>query len=182
MTASDHCLIGTAQCLIIIFPDRGLSRTTTKGRVRRLDLESDTAKSLHCTVRFMDDADLRPALAQALLGPWATMRAAAFDDPEDPPRRGVRLLAHDLVDESPERGDPRGRLAASEDLGPMDVRGGEIGERPPRTYSMLDPAGPSGCRRQRGMDPRAGMDRGLLVSADDMLVRPERLALPAAAA
>src|SRR5664280_933879 len=129
----------------------------------------------------MDDADRWPALAQAGLAPRALVGGAVVDDPEDPPRARVRLLAHDLLDEPPEGRDPGPGLAAPEHLRPMDVPGGEVGERALALVLVLDPARASGCRRRPGMDPRPGLNARLLVGADDVLVGAQRFTLPAAA-
>ena len=66
------------------------------------------------------------------------MRAAVVDDPDHLPGAGVRLGAHHLVDEPPERLDPGPGLTVPEHLRPMDVPGGEIGERTAPLVLVLD--------------------------------------------
>lgn len=60
-------------------------------------------------------------------------------------------LAHHLVDASPERRDPGGRLAASKDLRSADVPGREVGERA-LALVVLDPARASWSRQTPWMD------------------------------
>ena len=131
--------------------------------------------------RRVDDPDLRPALAEPRFRARTPVRAAVVDDPEDPAGTGIGFLAHHLVDEAPEGHDARARLTAPEDLGPVDVPGGEVGERAAPLVLVLDPTSttrPGQCPR---VDPGAGLDAGLLVGTDDVLVGPQRFPLPAAA-
>src|ERR1035437_1159409 len=112
--------------------------------------------------RRVDDPDLRPPFAQPGLGPGTAMRAADLDDPEDSPGAGVRLLAHDLVDEPSERRDPVLGLTAAEHLRSMDVPGRQIGKRAAPLVLVLDADRSSASRRAPGMDPGPCLDARLL--------------------
>ena len=109
------------------------------------------------------------------------MRGAVVDDPEDPPGGGVRLLRHHVVDEPVEGHDPAFGLRVAEDLRPLDVEGGEVGERAPALVGVLDslPARTRG-RGQRFVDARPGLDRGLLVGADNVVAGVEKPPSPPA--
>ena len=99
---------------------------------------------------------------------------------EDAPGRAVRLGAHDLLDEPAEGLDPGPWLTAPEELGPMDVPGGQILEGPATLVLVLDAHGPTDRRRQRRVTADPGLDARLLVGTDDELVAPERAAVPLA--
>src|SRR5207244_7777031 len=53
----------------------------------------------------------------------------------------------------------------------------QVGERAAPLVLVLDERGPSGPGRDRSVDARPRLDRGLLVGAEHVLVRAERLAL-----
>src|SRR3990170_8952857 len=72
-----------------------------------------------------------------------TVRGAVVDDPEHAPRRAVRLDAHDLLDQPPERLDAGLGLAAPEQPRPVDVPSGEVLERAAAVVLVLDPHDPA---------------------------------------
>ena len=85
------------------------------------------------------------------------MRAAVVDDPEHAPGRRVGLGGHDLLDEPPERLDPGLGLDAVEQVGVVDVPGGEVGERAAAAVFELDQrrAARTGRRRSSWRRPSA---------------------------
>ena len=97
------------------------------------------------------------------------MAAAVVDDPEHPPGRGVRLGGHDLFDQPAERLDAGGGLGPAEQLGPVHVVGGQIGQRPAPFVLVLDAHQTGPARRQGGVAAAAGLDAGLLIGADHEL-------------
>ena len=109
-----------------------------------------------------------------------TVRGAVVDDPEHAPRRAVRLDAHDLADQPPERLDAGLGLAAPEQPGPVDVPGGEVLEGPAALVLELDPHDPACRRRQGRVTADAGLDARLLIGADHELVVPEPPSFPLA--
>src|ERR1035441_3697713 len=145
---------------------------------REVDLRLVEPARVHGRV---DDPDLRPTLAQARLGALAPMGGAVVDDPEHPPGARVGLLGHHLLDEPPEGRDPGLRFASPKDPRPVDVPGGEVGERAAPLVLVLDPTGKPRRGRASRVDPRPGLDARLLVGAHDVLVGSQRLALETAA-
>src|SRR5205823_11352178 len=70
--------------------------------------------------------------------------------------------------------------AAIEQPGASGVPGGEVAERSGAFVLMLEAlsALDAGRGGQRGVLARAGLDRGLLVTADDVVARVQQLAFP----
>ena len=67
------------------------------------------------------------ALAESADRGESAMRGAVVDDPENAPSLTVGHLLHDLVDEAVEGGDARLGFTTAEQLGTMDIAGGEVG-------------------------------------------------------
>src|SRR5688500_2294713 len=111
--------------------------------------------------------------------PQTAMGRAVVDDPEHPAGRAVGLLAHDLIDQTVERRDPGLDFAAAEQLGAMDVPGGEIGPGAGPLIFVLDPDRLARPRRQRGMLAPACLDAGLLVGAQHIIAPSQGKTLPA---
>jgi hypothetical protein len=88
--------------------------------------------------RETDGHELRVRLHETSDGGLAPIRAAVVEDPEDAPRRAVGFGDQDLLDEPAERLDAGLGLTAAEELGPVDVSGGEILKAPAAPVFMLD--------------------------------------------
>ena len=99
------------------------------------------------------------------------MRGAVVDDPEDRAGRGVGLAGHDLLDEAAERLDPGLGLAAVEEVGVVDVPGGQVGERAAALVLELDQRRPTGAGRHGLVAAAERLQLGLLVGADDVARR-----------
>jgi hypothetical protein len=86
---------------------------------------------------------------------------------------GVGLGGHDLGDQPIERLDPGGGFAAAEQAGVVDIPGGQVGQRAAALVLVLDAhaAGLGGW--QSGVAAAAGLDGGLLIGADDVLIGTE---------
>jgi len=89
------------------------------------------------------------------------------------------------VDEAVKGLDPAFGLRAAEDprrsaTAAPDVERCEVGERAPALVGVLD-SQPTGARRsaERLVHARAGLDRGLLIGADDEVAGVKSLSLPA---
>src|SRR5712691_1287614 len=128
--------------------------------------------------RRMDQHDVGPSAAKASAGGFAAMRGAVVGNPEHPARGTVGLLAHDLRDEAFERSDPGLVLAASEQLGTMNIPGREVCPSALARILMLDVSGASWSRWQGRMLAASGLDAGLLVSAQHVVARPQNSAFP----
>jgi hypothetical protein len=102
------------------------------------------------------------------------MRGAVVDDPVHPFRADVGLAGHDLFDQFHERHDAGGLFTVAEDFGPVDVVGGQVGQGSAAPLGVVDAhrAGPT--RSQRGTAATTGLDGGLLIRGDDVLVFAER--------
>ena len=85
----------------------------------------------------LHEPGIGPARREALAGSLATMRRAVVDHPEHATGRGVGFGRRHLVDEAGEGLDPGRGLAAAEDLGPMDVPGGEVLQGATVTFERL---------------------------------------------
>lgn len=83
---------------------------------------------------------------------------------------GVGLLGHDVLDQRHEGLDPGRGRALSEDLGPADVVGGQVGQRAAAVVFVVDPHRASFARCQGRVASAAGLDGGLLVGGDHVLV------------
>lgn len=68
--------------------------------------------------------------------------------------------------------------AAAEHLAAVDVPGGEVGQRSAAVVFVVDPYGAGLAGGQAGMAAAAGLDGGLLIGADDVVARAERLSVP----
>ena len=85
-------------------------------------------------VRDVDEDGVGPLGTEAVGGFLTPMSGAVVHDPEDATCGLVGLLAHDLVDEAIHRRNAILQLAATEDLGAMDVPSRQVDEAPPRKY------------------------------------------------
>ena len=108
----------------------------------------------------------------------AAVRGAVVHDPEHPVRRLVGLLGHDLPDQRGERNDTGGVLAAAVDLRPVHVVRGEVGDRAATVVVVVDPHRPGLTRWQGGVAAAPGLDGGLLVGGDHIVVRAQRFPVP----
>jgi hypothetical protein len=95
---------------------------------------------------------------------------AVVDHPEPAVRGCVRLLGHDLGDQRGERFDPGRGLAATVDLGPVDVVGGQVGQRATAVVVVADPHHLSLARGQAGVAPAPSLNGGLLDGGDHIVV------------
>ena len=124
----------------------------------------------------LDQGGVGPALAEPVAGGLAAVARSVVDHPEHPAGRGVGLDAHDLVDQPAEGLDAGLGFAAAEDLGPVDVPGGQVLQGPAPLVLVLDPAwSRPGGGAEGGMGAHSGLDGGLLVGGDHVVARPSRL-------
>jgi hypothetical protein len=100
------------------------------------------------------------------------MGGAVVDHPEHPTRGRVGLAGHHLVDQPVARVDAGGGFAAAEHLGAVDVPGDQVGQGAAAEVLRLDARRLVRCRGCGGVFA-AGLDGGLLVGGDDVLVGPQ---------
>lgn len=103
------------------------------------------------------------------------MRGTIIGNPEDSPRRAIRLLSHDHIHELAVGFYSRGLLADSEELGLVHIPRGKIGQY---TLSFVFKLHTPRLERQRPNTdelPVSGLNTGLFVSADHVFVGPQRV-------
>ena len=130
--------------------------------------------------RAVDQDHVREGRSEPLDGGVATVRGAVVGDPENATRRRVRRLRHHLGDQSIERDDPGRRLAPTEDLGPMDVERGQVGQGATARVFVFDAHRLSRGGGRGGMQPHAGLNAGLFIGAENEIVGAQRMAVPPA--
>ena len=108
------------------------------------------------------------------------MRRAIIDNPKDSLGAPIRLLLHDLVDESAEGFDTRGGFAAAKDFSALHIPGGQVSQRATPFIFKFHAHGFVGAGRQRGMQAKPGLDTGFLVGRNHVVARPQGLAVPLA--
>jgi hypothetical protein len=86
-------------------------------------------------------------------------------------------LRHDLGDQVRERDDAGGLFAAAEDLGLVDVVGGQVGEGAAAVVVVVDAHRPGLAGGQGGVAAAAGLDGGLLVGGHDVFILAQGRAL-----
>ena len=127
---------------------------------------------------FVDDDQVRPGALEAVDRAFAAVRGAVVDDQEDALRLLVGVLGHELVDEGVEGLDAVLGSAAVEDLGVAGVPGGQVAERAHALVLVLDLQALAGRGGERGGEPLARLDGGLLVGADDVVAGVQAFAVP----
>ena len=106
------------------------------------------------------------------------MRRSVIHDPEHGARFVVGRLAHDLLDQPPERCNAGRCLAAPEHFRPVHIQGGQIG---PGTAARILVLHAHGLARRSGkawMPAHTRLDAGLLVGGDDEFVLAQCPPLP----
>ncbi len=121
-----------------------------------------------------------PALLESSNGSLAAMRGTIVDDPENASGRSIRFLGHDLVHQSVERNDTGGGFTAAEDPGTMDVPSREVGPGPAALVFGFHAHGLIRLRGPGRMLASAGLDTGLLIGRQDVIVRAQWRGVPAA--
>ena len=106
------------------------------------------------------------------------MGGTIVDDPEHAAGLGIGRLGHHPVDQAIKGHDAALRLAVAEKLGPMDIQGRQVSQRPAPLVLMFHLHRLAGLGRLGGMDASAGLDAGLFVGRNDELVLLQGLALP----
>src|ERR687884_691219 len=128
----------------------------------------------------MDQNNTRIDLTQPLLRGGTAMRRAVVHDPKQPLTRPIGFLRQHLLDQAA-KGCKTGRqFTPAHDISPTDVPGGQILQGSTALVCVLDIGHWARRGRQRGMATAAGLDAGLLVGAEDVVLGPQGFALPPA--
>jgi len=128
----------------------------------------------------MNETQVGPLAFETLYGNLTAVRASAVDDPENPMGRSVGLGRHDLSDEAAKRLDAGGGFAAAEDFRSVNIPGGQIGESSASGVLVFDSHVARLRRRQGRMAAAAGLNRGLLVCRDHVLIGAKAFVGPGA--
>jgi hypothetical protein len=104
------------------------------------------------------------------------MSRAVVHDPKDATSRFIRLLPHDFAHKPIHGSNSTFDFTAAEDSCSMDIPGCQIGPGPHAEVIMLDVRGAIG--RQRRLFSAAGLNTGLFVCADDVIIGTQWSALP----
>jgi len=129
----------------------------------------------------VDEDQVLVSVLQAFDRCVAAVRGAVVDDHEHASGLAVGLDRHELLDQRVERLDPVFRGAAIEQLRAAGVPSSEVAQSAASFVLVLDAlAALDGWRGgQRPVLAVAGLDRWLLIAADDVVAGVQQLALPA---
>src|SRR5215510_1055276 len=126
----------------------------------------------------MDQNDTRIDLTQPLLRGGTAMRRTVVHDPKQPFPRPIGFLGQHLLDQ-PAKGCNTGpRFTPAYDIAPAYVPGGQILQGPLALVFVLNIGRSARRGRQGGMTTAAGLDTGLLIGAEDVVLGPQGCALP----
>src|SRR5260370_20118378 len=106
------------------------------------------------------------------------MSRAVVHNPKDAASGPVGLLVHDFADEAIHRSNSSLYFTAAEDVGAMDLASCQVGPSALAKVLVLDANGTVGSGRQGGLFPAAGLNAGLFVGRDDVVVSAQRSAFP----
>ncbi len=128
----------------------------------------------------MNEDYVGPSVTQPVDGLLPSMSRAVVHDPKDAASRFIRLLPHDFAHKPIDGSNSTFDFTAAEDSCSMDIPGCQIGPGPHAEILMLDVHRAIGRRRQRRLFSAAGLNTGLFVCADDVIIATQWSALPEA--
>lgn len=128
--------------------------------------------------RGMDQDQVWIGQREPLAGGLPTMGRPVVHHPEDPPARAVGFLVHHLVNESPKRLDPGVRFTASPNVSTADIPPRQVLQRAATLVLECDVGRPPWSWRQAWMAPDTGLDTGLLIGTNTVILGAKRLTLP----
>jgi hypothetical protein len=106
------------------------------------------------------------------------MSRAVVHGPKDATSRFIRLLAHDFAHKPIHGSNSTFDFTAAEDSCSMDIPSCQIGPGSQAEVLMLEGRGAIGRRRQGRLFSAAGLNTGLFVCADDVIIGTQWSALP----
>jgi len=130
--------------------------------------------------RGMDQNDTGIDLAQPLPRSCAAMRRAIVHDPKQPFAGTVRFLRQHLVDQSAKGYHASRRFTPTYHVPPAHIPCGQIWQGAAALVFVFDIGRSARCGGQGGMAADAGLDAGLLVGTEDVVLGAKALALPSA--
>jgi hypothetical protein len=126
----------------------------------------------------MDEAGIGPLVLQAFGCGLTTVGRTVIHDPKDTTSRFVRLLAHDFADEAIDGSDSALDFAATEDFCAMNIPSSQVGPGAFAKVLMLYVHGTMGGGRHGWLFPAPGLDAGLLIGGNDVVVSAQWNAVP----
>src|SRR5262249_31276867 len=126
----------------------------------------------------MTQNDTRIDLTQPLLRGGTAMRRAVVYDPKQPFPRPIGFLCQHLLDQPAKGFNTDPRFTPAHDISPAYVPSGKILQGTLAFVFVLNIGRSAWCGRQGGMATAAGLDAGLLVGAEDVVLVPQGCALP----
>jgi len=118
----------------------------------------------------VDENGVGPLGAETVGSFLTPMSGAVIHDPEDATCGLVGFLAHDLANKAIHRRDAIVQLAATEDLGAMDVPSRQVDPGAPTEVLVLNPRGAVRGGRQSRLFRSSSLNAGLFVGRDDEVV------------
>ena len=131
-------------------------------------------------VRRVNQPGVGPLLPKAVDAALPAVNGSIVDDPEDPSRRSVGPLTHDVSDEMVKGDNSRLGHAAAEDFGAVNIPGCDVGQGTLTEVLVFETHGSAGCGACGGILPSTCLDAGLFVGTDNKVLLL-MLGLPAAA-
>jgi hypothetical protein len=126
----------------------------------------------------MDQDKVRPGGAKAVGSALTAVRGAVVDDPEDTLGTAIWSLRHDLIHQPIEGGDAVTLFASAEDPGAVNVPGSQVGPGAAPRVFVFDVHRLLGTWGQGVMLAQAGLDAGLLVGGDQVVLGAQGSAVP----
>src|SRR5260370_32933182 len=106
------------------------------------------------------------------------MSRVVVHDPKEPASRFIRVVPHDFAHKAIHGSNSTFDFTAAEDSCSMDIPGCQIGPGSQAEVLMLEVRGAMGRWRQRRLFSAAGLNTGLFVCADDVIIGTQWSALP----
>lgn len=130
--------------------------------------------------RSMNGHDIVPPLLQSLATALPPMRGPVVHDPENPGRRTIGFLAHDLIDQSLKRIDPGALFTAPKDLGSADIPSRQVSKGACPLIFVLHLHRSARSRSHTGMQAPPRLDAGLFVCRQHAISFLQPLSFPEA--
>src|ERR1700730_8247231 len=106
------------------------------------------------------------------------MSRTVVHDPKDAASRFIRFLPHDLAHKAIDGSNSTFDFAAAEDSCSIDIPSCQVYPGPQAEVLMLNVGRAIGRQRQRRLFSAAGLNTGLFVCADDIIIGTQWSALP----
>src|SRR2546423_5035677 len=130
--------------------------------------------------RGMNKMNTGTGLPLPLLRAGAAMGRAIVDDPKQPFTRPIGFLSQHLLDQPAKGCNTSRQLTPAHDISPADVPGSQILQGSSALVFVLDIGRSARRGRQRGRATAAGLEAGLLVGTENVVLGPQEFALPQA--